>query len=122
MFCSAYKLPLSALVTVILRTELSSQKTDYWQGERKEFCGCLLVEMVLERKKRTEISWFGEILLFINEGSTGEIKLEIKEEQQEKNLYQVKSLYSESQCDDLKRHWLNNFQLLGKRDAQTESN
>ena len=122
MFCSAYKLPLSALVTVILRTELSSQKTDYWQGERKEFCGCLLVEMVLERKKRTELSWFGEILLFINEGSTGEIKLEIKEEQQEKNLYQVKSLYSESQCDDLKRHWLNNFQLLGKRDAQTESN
>ena len=43
--------------------------------------------MVLERKKRTEISWFGEILLFINEGSIGEIKLEIKDEQQEKNLY-----------------------------------
>ena len=44
----------------------------------------MLVEITLERKKRREFSWWGEILLFLNECSIGATKsgiegLEIRE-------------------------------------------
>ena len=67
-----------------MQEELSSERADFREGERLDFYGQLLAEITLERRKRREFNWSGEILLFLKEYSIGATKsgienLEVRE-------------------------------------------